>query len=45
MIDRLLRQGFGLDDWGEAVRLVTAFNTTAAQVDAFVDAARSTPAD
>jgi threonine aldolase len=41
LIDGLLEGGFGLyDRGGGTVRLVTAFNTTASQVDAFVAAAR-----
>jgi hypothetical protein len=41
MIDGLLAAGFGLyDRGGGEVRLVTAFNNTAGQIDAFVAAAR-----
>ena len=41
MIDGLLAAGFGLyDRGGGEVRLVTAFNNTADQIDAFVAAAR-----
>ena len=41
MIDGLLAAGFGLyDRGGGEVRLVTAFNNTAEQIDAFVAAAR-----
>jgi len=41
LIERLLAAGFGLyDRGGGEVRLVTAFSTTAAEIDAFVAAAR-----
>jgi threonine aldolase len=41
LIRGLLEEGFGLyDRGGGTVRLVTAFNTTALQIDAFVAAAR-----
>ena len=40
MIDGLLAAGFGLYDRGGDVRLVTAFNNTENQIDAFVAAAR-----
>ena len=41
MVDGLLAAGFGLyDRGGGEVRLVTAFNNTADQIDAFVGAAR-----
>jgi threonine aldolase len=41
MIDGLLAAGFGLyDRGGGEVRLVTAFNNTAEQIEAFVAAAR-----
>jgi threonine aldolase len=41
MIDGLLAAGFGLyERSGGEVRLVTAFNNTAEQIDAFVAAAR-----
>ena len=41
MIDGLMSEGFGLQDrGGGAIRLVTAFDTTDAQVDAFIAAAR-----
>ena len=41
MIDGLLADGFGLyDRGGGEVRLVTAFNNTREQIDAFVAAAR-----
>ena len=41
MIDGLLADGFGLyDRGGGEVRLVTAFNNTREQIDAFIAAAR-----
>ena len=41
MIDGLLAAGFGLyDRGGGEVRLVTAFDTTPEQIDAFIAAAR-----